>query len=242
MQIKDRVFIVTGASSGIGMATARVLSERGAKVALLARSADALNELAQQLPDSLPVKADMTQFDRVREALHAVSRHYGRVDGLVNNAGRSYAAAVEEIDPALFDEIFHLNVLGPIVAMQAVIPLMRAQGGGSIVNINSGTAFMTVPQYSVYSASKRALLGFSLTARAELESDRIIVSEIYPAVTATNFGKARMGNPARGGPSANYAAGDPPELIAGLVLQAVAEGQAQYFANDRLRRMAGIAT
>jgi short-subunit dehydrogenase len=160
----------------------------------------------------------------------------------VNNAGRSYAAAVEEIDPALFDEIFHLNVLAPIVAMQAVIPLMRAQGGGSIVNINSGTAFMTVPQYSVYSASKRALLGFSLTARAELESDRIIVSEIYPAVTATNFGKARMGNPARGGPSANYAAGDPPELIAGLVLQAVAEGQAQYFANDRLRRMAGIAT
>ena len=96
----------------------------------------------------------------------------------VNNAGRSYAAAVEEIDPALFDEIFHLNVLGPIVAMQAVIPLMRAQGGGSIVNINSGTAFMTVPQYSVYSSSKRALLGFSLTARAELEKDRIVVSEI----------------------------------------------------------------
>ena len=124
-------------------------------------AADALKELAQKLPGSLPVTVDMTQFDRVREAVGAVHRHYGRIDGLVNNAGRSYAAAVEEIDPALFDEIFHLNVLGPIVAMQAVIPLMRAQGGGSIVNINSGTAFMTVPQYSVYSASKRALLGFS---------------------------------------------------------------------------------
>ena len=74
--------------------------------------------------------------------------------------------AVEEIDPVVFDEIFHLNVLGPIVAMQTVIPLMRTQGGGSIVNVNSGTAFMTVPQYSVYSSSKRALLGFSLTARA----------------------------------------------------------------------------
>jgi NAD(P)-dependent dehydrogenase (short-subunit alcohol dehydrogenase family) len=71
----------------------------------------------------------------------AVHRHYRRIDGLVNNAGRSYAAAVEEIDPAPFDEIFHLDVLGPIVAMQAVIPLMRAQSGGSIVNINSGTAF-----------------------------------------------------------------------------------------------------
>jgi NAD(P)-dependent dehydrogenase (short-subunit alcohol dehydrogenase family) len=182
----------------------------------------------------------MTQFDQLREAVGAVRQHYGRIDGLVNNAGRSYAAAIEEIEPAVFDEIFHLNVLGPIVAMQAVIPPMRAQGGGSIVNINSGTAFMIVPQYSVYSSSKRALLGFSLTARAELEKDRIVVSEIYPYITATNFGKNRMGNPAGGGPAAHYAEGDKPEFVAGLVLQAVQEGQAQYFANDRLRKMAGV--
>jgi len=145
MQIKGRVFIVMGASSGIGLATATAVSERGAKVALLARSTDALQELAQHLPGSLPVTVDMTQFDRVREAVGAVHKHYGRVDGLVNNAGRSYAASVEEIDPALFDEFFHLNVLGPIVAMQAVIPLMRAQGGGSIVNINSGTCVHDCP-------------------------------------------------------------------------------------------------
>jgi short-subunit dehydrogenase len=124
--------------------------------------------------------------------------------------------------------------------MQAVIPLMRAQGGGSLVNINSGTAFMTVPQYSVYSSSKRALLGFSLTARAELEKDGIVVSEIYPFITATNFGNNRMGNPTGGGPSSNYAEGDKPEFVAGLVVQAIEEGQAQYFANDRLRKMAGI--
>ena len=239
MQIKDRVFIVTGASSGIGLATAVALSGGGAKVALLARSTDALQELAQKLPGSLPVTVDMTQFDLVWEAVRSVHQHYGRVDGLINNAGRSYAASVEEIDPTLFDEIFHLNVLGPIVAMQAVIPLMRAKGGGSIVNINSGTAFMTVPQYSVYSSSKRALLGFSLTARAELEKDRIVVSEIYPFITATNFGKNRMGNPASGGPSSHYADGDKPEFVAGLVLRAIEEGQAQYFANERLRKLAG---
>lgn len=239
MQIKDRVFIVTGASSGIGLATAQALSGRGAKVALLARSSEALENLARQLPGSLPVTADMIQFDQVREAVASVHRHYGRIDGLINNAGRSYAAAVEEIEPAIFDEIFHLNVLGPIVAMQSVIPVMRAQGGGSIVNINSGTAFMTIPQYSVYSSSKRALLGFSLSARAELEKDRIVVSEIYPLVTATNFGKNRMGHPAGGGPARDYAAGDKPEFVAGLVLQAIEEGQAQYFANDRLRQMAG---
>jgi short-subunit dehydrogenase len=241
LQIKDHVFIVTGASSGIGLSTAIALSDRGAKVALFARSSDVLKKLAQQLPGSLPVTVDMTVFDRVREAILAVYQHYGHVDGLVNNAGRSYAASIEEIEPMLFDEIFHLNVLGPIVAMQAVIPLMRAQGGGSIVNINSGTAFMTIPQYSVYSASKRALLGFSLTARTELEKDRIVVSEIYPFITATNFGKNRMGNPAGGGPVANYGNGDKPEFVAGLVLQAIEEGQAQYFANDRLRKMAGVA-
>ena len=112
MQIKDRVLIVTGASSGIGLSTAVALSDRGAKVALLARSTIALQELAQQLPGSLPVTVDMTQFGRVREAVGAVHKYYGRVDGLVNNAGRSYAASVEEIDPAVFDEIFHLNVLG----------------------------------------------------------------------------------------------------------------------------------
>lgn len=239
MQINDRVFIVTGASSGIGLSTAIALSGRGAKVALLARSTGALQQLAQRLPGSLPVTVDMTEFDGVRQAIGAVHRHYGRVDGLINNAGRSYAAAIEEIDPAVFDEIFHLNGLGPIVAMQAVIPLLRAQAGGSIVNINSGTAFMTIPQYSVYSASKRALLGFSLTARIELEKDGIIVSEIYPFITATNFGKNRMGNPAGGGPAASYADGDKPEFVAELVVQAIEEGQAQYFANDRLRKMAG---
>jgi short-subunit dehydrogenase len=241
MHIKDHVFIVTGASSGIGRSTAIALANRGAKVALLARSTGALEELARELPDSLPVTVDMTDFDPVRDAIRAVQKHYGRIDGLINNAGRGYAAAVEEIDPALFDEIFHLNVLGPIVAMQAVIPVMRAQGAGAIVNINSGTAFMTIPAYSVYSASKRALLGFSLTARAELEKDGIVVSEIYPFITATNFGRNRMGSPAGGGPPAQYAQGDTPEFVADLVLKAIEEGQAQYFANDRLRKMAGFA-
>ncbi len=239
MQINNAVFIVTGASSGIGLSAAVALAEKGGKVALLARTKDALNSLSAKLPGSLPVVVDMTDFNAIRKAVTAIHQHYGRIDGLVNNAGRSYAASVEEIDPKLFDEIFHLNVLGPIIAMQAVIPIMRAQGGGSIVNVNSGTAFMTIPQYSVYSASKRALLGFSLTARAELEKDQIVVSEVYPFITATNFGDTRMGNPAAGGPSANYAAGDKPEFVAGLILQAIEEGQAQYFANERLKKLAG---
>jgi NAD(P)-dependent dehydrogenase (short-subunit alcohol dehydrogenase family) len=239
VRIDGHVFIVTGASSGIGFATAHALAARGGQIALVARTTQALDDLAATLPGSLAVTADMTDVDGVRRAVAAVDRHYGRVDGLVNNAGRSYAALVEEIDPVLFDEIFHLNVLGPIVAMQSVIPIFRRQGGGSIVNISSGTAFMTIPQYSVYSSSKRALMGFSLTARAELAGGGIIVSEVYPFITATNFGRNRMGNPAGGGPSADYAHGDAPEFVAEIVVKAVEEGGAQYFANDRLRQLGG---
>jgi NAD(P)-dependent dehydrogenase (short-subunit alcohol dehydrogenase family) len=236
MQIKDHVFVVTGASSGIGLSTAEALAAGGARVALVARSAAALQMLAARLPDSLPVVADVTDFGSLRDALTDIHEHYGRLDGLINNAGRGYGAAVEEIDPAIFDEIFHLNVLAPIVAMQSVIPIMRAAGAGVIINVNSGTAFMTIPGYSVYSASKRALLGITLTARAELARDGIVVSEVYPSVTATNFGTNRAGS---GGPSGVYAAGDPPELIAGLILRAIDEGDAQYFVNDHLRTLAG---
>jgi NAD(P)-dependent dehydrogenase (short-subunit alcohol dehydrogenase family) len=207
---------------------------------LLARSTEALREVAGTLPGSLAVTADMTDFAGIRRAVADIDHHFGRVDGLVNNAGRGYAATVEEIDPAAFDEIFHLNVLGPIVAMQGVIPIFRRHGAGSIVNVNSGTAFMTIPQYGVYSSSKRALLGFSLTARAELAGDGIVVSEVYPFITATNFGRNRMGTPAGGGPSSNYGDGDSPEFVAGIIVKAIEEGGAQYFANDRLRQLAGV--
>lgn len=235
MQINDRVFVVTGASSGIGLSTAELLTANGAKVALLARSTDALQQLAGRLPGSLPLTVDVTDFDALAASITAVHDHYGRLDGLINNAGRSYVAQVEEIDPVLFEEIFRLNVLAPIIAMQAVIPLMRQGGGGAIVNVNSGTAFMTIPGYSVYSASKRALLGFTQTARGELAGDGIAVSEVYPTLTATNFGANAIG----GGPSADYSAGDPPEFVAGLIIAALEEGGAQYFANEHLRTMAG---
>lgn len=223
---------------GIGEATARALTERGGRVALLARSTDALKTLSDELPGSYPIPADVTDFSALRQAIDQARDHFGRIDGLVNNAGRGYGSAVENINPEIFEQIFRLNVLAPIVAMQCVIPHMREQQEGSIVNVNSGTAFMTVPAYSVYSASKRALMGVSLTARAELQDDGIAVSEVYPGVTATNFGKNRMVNVAGEGPAGNYADGDTPEHVATLILQAIEEGGAQYFANDYIRNLA----
>lgn len=236
MQIADHVFIVTGASSGIGLSTAEALSARGAKVALIARNTDAIKGLAARLPGSLPLTADVTDFVALTKAINAVHSHYGRLDGLINNAGRGYGASIEEIDPTAFTEIFTLNVLAPIVAMQAVVPIMRAAGAGVVINVNSGTSFMTIPDYSVYSASKRALLGVTQTARGELAADAIVVSEVYPGMTATDFGKNRLGS---GGATTDYSVGDPPELVADLIVAAIEGGEAQYFVNDFLRKLAG---
>ena len=236
MQITDHVFVVTGASSGIGLSTAEALTARGAKVAVIARNTAALQQLSARLSGSLPLTADVTDFAAFTAAIHAAPSHYGRLDGLINNAGRGYGAAVEEIDPVAFTEIVTLNVLAPIVAMQAVIPIMRTAGGGSIVNVNSGTSFMTIPDYSVYSASKRALLGVTQTARAELAPDGIVVSEVYPGMTATDFGRNRLGS---GGATTDYSKGDPPEMVADLIVAAIEGGDAQYFVNEYLRKLAG---
>ncbi len=238
MEIRDHVFVVTGASSGIGLEAAKALTTEGGQVALLARNGEALSKLSSQLGGSLAVPVDVTDFDALRAAIGIVDKQYGRIDGLINNAGRSYGALIEEIDPGIFDEIFHLNVLAPIVATQAVLPIMRLHGGGCIVNINSGTAFMTIPGYSVYSSSKRALMGFTETAREELKRDNFAVSSIYPGVTATNFGVNRMGNSPHA-PKADYSKGDSPAMIAELVVKAVLEGEAEYFANDYIKKMAG---
>jgi short-subunit dehydrogenase len=236
MQITDHVFVVTGASSGIGLSTAEALTARGAKVALIARNTDALKDLAARLPGSLALTANVTDFAALTRAINAAHDHYGRLDGLINNAGRGYGASVEEIDPVAFTEIFTLNVLAPIVAMQAAIPIMRAAGAGAIINVNSGTSFMTIPDYSVYSASKRALLGVTQTARGELAPDGIVVSEVYPGMTATDFGRNRLGS---GGETTDYSKGDPPEMVAELIVRAIEGGDAQYFVNEYLRKLAG---
>ncbi len=189
MNVRDRVVIVTGASSGIGLATAKLLVKQGAKVALVSRSMELLEKLSAELPDSIAIRADMTKIPEIKRMVDQTHEHFGRVDILINNAGQGYDAPVEKTDIDTFHYIFDLDVIGPLVAMQQVIPIMRKQGGGAIINISSGTALMYLPNMSAYSASKRALAGISLTAREELKTDNITVSVVYPYITLTEFEK-----------------------------------------------------
>ncbi len=187
MEINDKIAIVTGASSGIGLSTAKLLSQKDAKVALVSRSKEKLEKLSSEIPNSVAFPADMSKVFEIKRMVKDVAGRFGKIDILVNNAGVGYDAFVEKIDVDTFHYIFDLDLVGPVVAMQQVIPLMRKQGGGSIVNVSSAVALMTLPNNGPYASVKRALALMSLTANEELKKDNIIVSVAYPYITLTNF-------------------------------------------------------
>jgi short-subunit dehydrogenase len=240
MNPKDKVAIVTGASSGIGLATVKLLASKGAKLALVARSKEKLEKLASELPNSIAVPADMTKILDIEKMINETKDHFGRIDILVNNAGRGYDVPVEKTDVNTFHYLFDLDVVGPVVAMQKVIPIMRSQGEGSIVNISSGTALMYLPNNGAYSSLKRALAQISLTAREELQKDNIVVSVVYPYITATDFEKNTIKAPSAenwqesegGGPpfppdSADYAAKK--------IVDCIETGAGEVFAHDWMK-------
>ena len=189
MEIKNKVIIVTGASGGIGLSTAKLLGSHGAKVALVARSKDKLVALSKELPDSFPIVADMSKIKDVDQMIEKVKKHYGKIDILINNAGQGIYGAIENINIDDYKKIIDLNIIGPMEAMQKIIPIMRKQGGGMIVNISSMVSKNYYPYLGAYASTKYALNAISLTARAELEKENIIVSVVHPGMTATDFGK-----------------------------------------------------
>jgi short-subunit dehydrogenase len=243
MNVKDKVAIITGASSGIGLATAKLLSKNGAKVALAARSLSRLQALSKELPDSFAIQADMTDVMQVKAMVAKTIEHFGRVDILVNNAGRGYDASIQDTDINNFRELFNLDVLGPLTAMQAVIPFMQKQGGGLIINISSGTALMAIPNMSAYSSLKRALVGISLTAREELKDDKINVGVVYPYITATDFekntlkakseGQEEEWNPENSG----LKPADSAEYVAEKILEAIESEEAEIYVHDWMKKI-----
>jgi short-subunit dehydrogenase len=239
--VLDKIVIVTGASSGIGLAIAKLFYQQGAKLALVARSKDKLEALAKELAGSFVVAADMTKEDEIKNMVLAVKEHFGKIDILINNAGQGYDASVENTDVKVLRQIFELDFVGPFVAMQEVIPIMRAQGGGAIVNISSGTALMALPNMSAYSSIKRALVGLSLTAAQELKKDNIIVSVVYPYSTDTKFetntikGKEiTADHPSGAGFTPPKA--DTAEYIAEKILEGIKSGQPQIFAHEWMEK------
>jgi len=243
MKVKNKVAIVTGASSGIGYATAELLSKKGAIVVLVARSKDKLLGLSEKLDKSFVVVADLSKKEEVKQMIKKVVNKFERIDILVNNAGVGYDAPLEKINIDKYQYVFDLDVMAPLIAMQEVIPLMRKQKKGVIVNVSSGTSLMYLPNMSAYSSMKRAINGLSLTARDELKNDNISVSVVYPYMTKTNFDVNMLNDDNTENNYENNRVGrglpphDPPEHVAEKILEAIEDEKAQVFTHDWLKNL-----
>lgn len=223
MDVEDRVAIVTGASSGIGAATARLMHQHGAHVVMAARRGELLLQLADELPGSIVIAADVTDDEARREVVGRTLDAHGRIDVLVNNAGQGLHVPLDEVSLDAFRDVLELNLVAPLALMQLVWPVMRTQRSGAIVNISSGTSRMALPGVGAYAATKAALNLLSATARKEFAADGISVSLVLPTVAATHFHDVlRQGvRPDRRLPFA----GVPAEEVATAILRAVETGE-----------------
>ena len=235
MELTEKVVLITGASSGIGEATARRLDGEGARLVLAARRTNRIQALAQELDEAIAVTTDMRDPAQVRALVAAAIDGFGGVDVLVNNAGQGLHVPVMDIALDDLVAVTELNFYAPLVAMQAVVPVMRERGGGSIVNVSSGTTLMVPTGTAGYASTKAALNMLSRTARAELADDGIAVSVVYPFVTATEFHDTlRAGEGPRGRPGFEP---HPPELVAEAIVRLIASGEEEaVLVPEHLRR------
>jgi NAD(P)-dependent dehydrogenase (short-subunit alcohol dehydrogenase family) len=237
VDVKGKVAIVTGASMGIGRATAQKLAAAGARVALAARSADTLQELARELKaaggDALAVVTDMRDRAQVARMVEQTMAAFGRLDLLVNNAGQGMGGFVESSNVDDFQKIIELNVLGPFLAMQAAVPAMRKSGGGVIVNVSSMVSKMHILGLATYASTKAALNILSETARYELERYGIKVCTVFPRMTSTDFGRNSIGSRETRQQQRTTAAAtstvDSPDLVAEKILLAVQTETAEQY-------------
>ena len=184
----QKVWMVTGSSSGLGKSFVKAIAEQGDFVAAATRSKEALQELENLYPGQiLPIKLDVTDKEQIKRAVETVINTKGRIDGLINNAGYGYRAAVEEGQEKDVDLLFQTNFFGPVSLIKEVLPYMRGMKSGSIVNISSIAAVNTFPGSGYYGASKCALEGMSSALQKETEPLGIKVMVVEPGAFRTNF-------------------------------------------------------
>jgi NADP-dependent 3-hydroxy acid dehydrogenase YdfG len=229
MEIKDKVVLMTGVSSGIGKATAELFIKKGAKVVLAASSLDEVKELTAKMPDSLAVAVDMTKPQEIQKMVRQTQDYYGRIDVLINNAGQELNTSIKSIDTSDFDRLMTSDIYGPLIAMQTTIPLMEQQGSGAIVNISSGVLQKSQSALPLSASVKSASNTNSLNTHTEYTSPGISISLVYPREQKNISRSVKRSKAAHKKHRTEIQTIDSPESIAAKIVDTIEKGIAVEF-------------
>ncbi len=249
IDLTGRTAVVTGASRGIGAATARRLAAAGANVALLARSADAIDELAAELGDkAIAVACDVADWASVEAVFERIAERFGGVDILVNNAGViDPVARLEHTDPDAWGQVIDINLKGPLHCVRAALPPMKARGGGVIVNLSSGAAVNALEGWSHYCASKAAALMLTRCVHKEEAENGIRCVGLSPGTVATDMQRVIKATGINPVAALDWSAHIPAETAAEAVVWLTSDASRAYdggdfsIKTDEGRRAVGLA-
>jgi NADP-dependent 3-hydroxy acid dehydrogenase YdfG len=189
--IAGKAVVITGASSGLGAATARLLSSQGASVVLGARRADRLQSLAEALTaaggKAIALPTDVTQRDQVQKLVDAGVQAYGRIDVMINNAGLMPQALLERLQIDEWDRMIDVNIKGVLYGIAAALPYMKQQRAGHFINVSSVAGHKVGPGFAVYAATKHAVRALSEGLRQEVKPYNIRTTVISPGAVATEL-------------------------------------------------------
>ncbi|HYA24407.1 MAG TPA: SDR family NAD(P)-dependent oxidoreductase [Terriglobales bacterium] len=190
-ELSGKVAVITGASMGIGEAVARVFADHGANVVLLSRDAgraEAARQHVGHTERTVALACDVRNREEIDRVVGLTMHHFNRIDIWINNAGRGHLGSLANVEMAAVRDTFETNLFGAMGAMQAVIPIMKQQGGGAIINISSVAGHIPLPYHSVYSGTKFALNAIGKGSRIELKKYGINVLTVCPGYVRTDFG------------------------------------------------------
>ena len=200
MKLKDKVALITGGGRGIGKAVALDYAREGAKLAICARTGSEIEETAKEIGalgiECLPVVCDVSLEEPVAKLIESAQQRFGRIDVLINNAGvMTRPAPITELEVKKWDYTIAVNLRGPFLVTQAVLPIMMRQNSGSIINVSSSLGRGAYANFGAYAVSKWGLEGFTQTLAAEARSYNIRVNSVEPGYVATKLTGYRGSRP-----------------------------------------------